>query len=316
MTNWSILKKTGTAGESYLPLALAFHYSEDPDAILRARTSVEIVLRTLQNIFEVEMEKKDFAPADVEVQARKIFDRPPTDSIIKLGLYLVQEFGVFATWSGNPEQTELRTFRIAERIVELTNFEKTWGDYIEGKTRYIENPEKFDGRLERGMPTNSADIEGIAAPAVGEPVFGTIEKFPRKRGGVRVFTSAFDDYTVIRQIGCGGSGTVFEVNDSDGQRWALKAIDGTKASRKKLKRFQNEIQFCYRSSSKCIVRVFDFGKTDDGSLFYTMLLYPDTLRGLMNAGIGKSEVLPVLQSDTRRGRSRTSPWGLPPRHQA
>lgn len=102
---------------------------------------------------------------------------------------------------------------------------------------------------------------------------------------------------------------MFEVNDSDDQRWARKAIDGTKASRNKLKRFQNEIQFCYRSSSKCIVQGLDFGKTDDGSLFYIMSLYPDTLRGLMNVGIGKSEVLP-LYSQILDGVPR-SPCSVP-----
>ena len=291
MTRWSILKRTGTGDDDYLPLALAFHYSGDPDTILRARTSVAIVLRILQNLFEVEVEKKDFGPADVEAQAEKMFDRPPADSVIKLGLYLVQEFGVFAGWSSGPEQTEVRTFRIAESIIELTNFEKAWDDYIGGKMPYIENPQKFDGGLERRIPADLGDIETIAALAAGAPVSKTIKKGARRSGDAKVFTSPFDDYTVVGQIGCGGSGTVFEVKDSAGNRWALKAIDGTKALRKKLKRFQNEIQFCYRSSSKYIVRVFDFGKTDEGSLFYVMPFYPSTLRGRMNVGIGKSEVL-------------------------
>jgi serine/threonine protein kinase len=290
---WSILKRTGTGDADYLPLALAFHYSKDPDTILRARTSVEIVLRILQNIFEVEMEKKDFTPVDVEAQAAKMYDRPPAESLIKLGLYLVQEFGVFAAWSANPDQTGVQSFRIAENIIELANFEKAWDNYIELKTPYIDNPEKFDGSLERRIVADSSDIQTIAALASGVPVSNTAKKGAGKSGGTKVFASAFDDYTVVRQIGCGGSGTVFEVKDSAGNRWALKAMDAAKSSRKKLKRFQNEIQFCYRSSSKHIVRVFDFGKTDDGSIFYVMPLYPTTLRGHMNAGIGKSEVLPI-----------------------
>jgi hypothetical protein len=47
----------------------------------------------------------------------------------------------------------------------------------------------------------------------------------------RTFTSAFDTYTVVQQIGCGGTGTVFEVNDSEGQRLALKTVDATKTPR-------------------------------------------------------------------------------------
>jgi eukaryotic-like serine/threonine-protein kinase len=294
LSRWSILRRTGTGDDDYLPLPLAFHYSGDPDTILRARTSVEIVLRILQNIFEVEMEKKDFAPADVEVQAGKMFDRPPAESLIKLGLYLVQEFGAFAQWSATPAQTELQSFRIAESIVEVTNFEKAWDDHIGGKAAYVENPENFDGSLELARPASLRDIEEVAALAGVAPVFKTVKKNAKKGGGAKVFASPFDDYTVVGQIGCGGSGTVFEVKDSAGNRWALKAMDSKKAVRKKLKRFQNEIQFCYRSFSKYIVRVFDFGKTDDGSLFYVMPFYPSTLRGRMNAGIGRSEVLPLF----------------------
>jgi hypothetical protein len=293
LNRWPVLKKVGTGDEAYLPLALAFHYSGDADTVLRARTSVEIVLRILQNLFEVEVEKRDFGPVDVEVQAGKMFDRPPANSVIKLGLYLAQEFGVFAGWSSNSEQTELHTFRIAERIIELTNFERAWGDYIENKTPYIENPEKFDGSLEPRIPVDLPDIGTIAALAAGAPLSSTVKKDAARGGNAKLFASPFDDYEVVRQVGCGGSGTVFEVKDSAGGHWALKAMDGAKAPRKKLKRFQNEIQFCYRASSKYIVRVLDFGRSEDGSLFYVMPLYPGTLRGRMSAGIKKNEVLPL-----------------------
>src|SRR5882724_12262866 len=125
LTSFPILKKvsrTGSNEEEYLPLALAFHYSEDPDSITRARTSIEIVLRVLQNLFDVELDKTEFTPADVEAQAAKMYDKPPATSVIKLGLYLAQEFGVFADWSGNQQQTELASMRIAESIVEIRDF--------------------------------------------------------------------------------------------------------------------------------------------------------------------------------------------------
>src|SRR5580698_9839907 len=40
------------------------------------------------------------------------------------------------------------------------------------------------------------------------------------------FDSGFETYTVVSQIGSGGSGTVFEVKNSQGQRLALKSVDG------------------------------------------------------------------------------------------
>ena len=292
LTRWSILKRAGPTNEDYSPLALGFHYSGDPDTINRARTSVAILLRILQNMFEVETEKRLYTAADVEEHAGKMYERPPDKSLIKLGLYLVQELGVFDQWSPTSDQTGLQSFRIAERIVELTDFEKAWDDYVETMTAHIENPENFDGNVERARPANRLDFEDVVPFDSGIPLFNTAKPGSKKGGGAKVFTSPFDDYEVVRQIGCGGAGIVFEVKDSAGSRLALKAMDGAKASRKKVKRFKNEIQFCYRVSSKYIVRVLDFGRTDDGSLFYVMPLYPSTLRVRMNAGINKSEVLP------------------------
>ncbi len=86
----------------------------------------------------------------------------------------------------------------------------------------------------------------------------------------KVFTSAFDTYTVYRQIGSGGSGTVFEVKDSADQHLGLKVVDASKAPRNKLKRFQNEIQFCLRPVSRHIVRVLDYGRSEGG---LTLLCY-------------------------------------------
>jgi serine/threonine protein kinase len=105
----------------------------------------------------------------------------------------------------------------------------------------------------------------------------------------KVFKGAFDTYTVVRQVGSGGSGTVFEVADSDGKHLALKLL--TQASTSKLKRFRNEINFCLRPASKQIIQVLDFARTDDGALFYVMPLYSSTLKERIKEGITPKEVL-------------------------
>ena len=51
------------------------------------------------------------------------------------------------------------------------------------------------------------------------------------------FFGAFDSYAVLRQIGSGGSGIVFEVQTSDGQNLAVKVLDKSKTPRQKVKRF-------------------------------------------------------------------------------
>jgi serine/threonine protein kinase len=92
----------------------------------------------------------------------------------------------------------------------------------------------------------------------------------RERGmakAAKVFETAFETYTVVRQVGSGGSSVVFLVKTSEGQDLALKVLDRSKTPRQKVKRFQNEIQFCQRQASERIVRVLDYGQAPDGSIF-------------------------------------------------
>ena len=105
----------------------------------------------------------------------------------------------------------------------------------------------------------------------------------------RVFRGTFDDYAVLGQIGVGATGTVFEVADSEGIRLALKLL--TNASRSKIRRFKNELNFCQRPNSRHIVQVLDHGKTSDGELFYVMPVYSGTLKGKIESGINPGEVL-------------------------
>ena len=68
----SILKTVDN--EAFLPMALAFHYCGDANALRLAKKSVEVVVHALQNLFEVELNKTDFTPADVEAHAQKMYD--------------------------------------------------------------------------------------------------------------------------------------------------------------------------------------------------------------------------------------------------
>jgi len=109
----------------------------------------------------------------------------------------------------------------------------------------------------------------------------------------KVYTTAFDTYTVLRQVGSGASGTVFLVTAPDGQNLALKLLDHSRTPRQKLKRFQNEIQFCLHPGSDHIVHVLDYGQAPDGSLFYVMPYYSSTLRDLIKKGLPHNQLLPL-----------------------
>lgn len=107
----------------------------------------------------------------------------------------------------------------------------------------------------------------------------------------------FDDYKVIEQINQGGSGTVFKIENSDGQMLALKAIDRSRAPKDKVKRFKNELAFCQNNINKNIIRILDYGIYHTGKenlIFYIMPFYPMTLREKIHSGINAEEVLPII----------------------
>lgn len=107
----------------------------------------------------------------------------------------------------------------------------------------------------------------------------------------------FDEYKVVAQISQGGNGTVLSVQNSDGQTLALKAIDRSKTSKDKLKRFKNELAFCQNNNHKNIIQILDHGtyhSDKENIIFYIMPLYPMTLRDKMKNGIKAEEVLPII----------------------
>lgn len=94
--------------------------------------------------------------------------------------------------------------------------------------------------------------------------------------------TAFDEYSVKRVIGEGGAGYVLEVTASDGTPLAAKYLRAASVTTERLRRFRNEIDFCYRTRHEQIIRVIDHGVMGaDESPFYVMPLYATTLRKLM-----------------------------------
>ncbi len=110
----------------------------------------------------------------------------------------------------------------------------------------------------------------------------------------RRFKTAFETYTLVRQIGEGGAGTVLEVTASDGTHFALKVLDRAKAVGEKRKRFKNEIHFCSTERHRNIIHVLGSGITDDEAPFYVMPLYPTTLRKVIAAGIKPNTVVSIF----------------------
>lgn len=105
-----------------------------------------------------------------------------------------------------------------------------------------------------------------------------------------VYQTFFESYKRVKDIGSGGAGNVFEVEASDGQRFALKVLSPDAArNNAKVKRFLQEAR--YEQSGKCdaIISVVDTGVLIDGDVrrpFYVMPLMDGNLAGLMKPSSG------------------------------
>jgi serine/threonine protein kinase len=95
-----------------------------------------------------------------------------------------------------------------------------------------------------------------------------------------ILKSTFSSYTVNRQIGQGGNGYVYEIEEN-GIKYAAKILDTARATSEKLKRFKNEFKFCSTERHTRIIKVLDHGITDNGDPFFVMPLYTGSLRDIL-----------------------------------
>lgn len=117
--------------------------------------------------------------------------------------------------------------------------------------------------------------------------------------------TAFNRYSVGRQIGEGGAGRVFECTRIDDERLvAVKFLSADKATMTRRARFKNEIAFLMGFQHKNIVPVYDYGVTNAaklGEAFYVMPLYASNLRKKIGAGELTKDARLKLVSDILDG---------------
>lgn len=162
--------------EAYLPRVLAFHYCGDEEALLRAKTAVTTVLHVLRNLFEVNLDKEVFAPADVEEQAQKMYDLPPSADAIKLGLFLLTEFANVFTTCAYADPTGISFFGLNDNIITLDNIDIAWDEQVRRQSVYVEN--------------GPASVETVFEQETAmETSFTGLREKPRTHGGLLVLIS-------------------------------------------------------------------------------------------------------------------------------
>ena len=73
-------------------------------------------------------------------------------------------------------------------------------------------------------------------------------------------------YHVMRRLGSGAMASVFEVEDDDGRRYAIKVADGRVAARTDLRaRFQAEANLLHRVAHPNVLKVHDAGAGESAS---------------------------------------------------
>jgi serine/threonine protein kinase len=113
-----------------------------------------------------------------------------------------------------------------------------------------------------------------------------------------VFETTFTTYTAQKQLGQGGTGTVYQATDESGRVVAIKLLDVARAaSRDGLKRFQNELMFGLRNQHPNVITISDHGRFrrgDSSAPFYVMPVYAESLRSLITVGLKPHDVLSLF----------------------
>lgn len=105
-------------------------------------------------------------------------------------------------------------------------------------------------------------------------------------------------YLLMRAIGRGGMGTVYRANDLvDPREVAIKVLSHERAhTRNYSNRFQREIEALQRIEHPNTVRVYDFGTTEQGDLWFAMeLVRGQTLAREIDAGVSTDRIGRIIR---------------------
>ncbi len=105
--------------------------------------------------------------------------------------------------------------------------------------------------------------------------------------------TAFSIYDIKESLGQGGAGIVYRVTDEAGDEFAIKVLDSSRATKEKLKRFENEYRFCSQNLHPNIIYVYDSGITAENSPFFLMKRYDSSLRPMVG-GLKYPDILKLF----------------------
>jgi hypothetical protein len=137
---------------------------------------------------------------------------------------------------------------------------------------------------------------------------------PRPDGELAAGDRIGDRYTMVRRLGAGGMGTVYEARDHElGVSVAVKIVRAP--DDEAMRRFKREIQLAREVTHPNVCRIYDLGVDDQGEpAFLTMELLDGPSGAPAPRADDRAEARPVL-ADLRRAGRRPCRRRGPPRSQ-
>lgn len=168
-----LLKAYVPGGEDYLPTALAFHYCGDAQVEDRARKAAQLLAKVLRGQFL--SRKVKLSREGLEEDGRAI--DPSCDlETIELGIYLGAQLNLFQSFSGgNQQQPIITPIRISEQIVELTEPDGFWDDWM-AKWRPWPSQDASGGVIDAALPPAEGASHLAANPSVPERRWSRADK--------------------------------------------------------------------------------------------------------------------------------------------
>jgi tRNA A-37 threonylcarbamoyl transferase component Bud32 len=164
------------------------------------------------------------------------------------------------------------TPRFVDCLSEETLFDlargKLSGDRLEAAMAHVAGCADCAALLTHAAPALEGTAQGVAPPSAPE-----VTPVPaRVPSALKIGTDVRGTYRVVRLIGRGGMGVVYEVSHARLHgRYALKLINPEfAADQAALSRFRREAQVTSSLRHPNIVQVIDFDQTDDGRPFLAM----------------------------------------------
>jgi tetratricopeptide (TPR) repeat protein len=138
--------------------------------------------------------------------------------------------------------------------------------------------DRVDNALEAFWRGDSAALErlveadGEGTPGLGE-LFGSVLDQQAVPIAGLPSQSEVGNYTITREIGCGGMGIVYEAEQQNPRRRvALKVLRSVYGDAKHVKLFRREIQTLARLQHPGVATIYEAGQTTEGHHFFTMEL--------------------------------------------